>query len=99
MANTLITPSIIAKEALFHLENNLIMGDKVHRQYKKEFVKIGKDILTGEKRESIIDPEEELFDNWSRLEECFTKGLEEAIALEKVSYFASRKAVERGTIS
>ena len=41
MANTLITPSIIAKEALFHLENNLILGDKVHRQYKKEFVKIG----------------------------------------------------------
>lgn len=41
MANTLITPSIIAKEALFHLENNIILGDKVHRQYKKEFVKIG----------------------------------------------------------
>lgn len=41
MANTLITPSIIAKEALFHLENNVIMGQKVHRQYKKEFVKIG----------------------------------------------------------
>lgn len=41
MANTIITPSIIAKEALFHLENNIIMGEKVHRQYKKEFVKIG----------------------------------------------------------
>lgn len=41
MANTIITPAIIAKEALFHLENNIIMGQKVHRQYKKEFVKIG----------------------------------------------------------
>lgn len=41
MANIIITPSIIAKEALFHLENNIIMGEKVHRQYKKEFVKIG----------------------------------------------------------
>lgn len=41
MANTIITPSIIAKESLFHLENNIIMGQKVHRQYKKEFVKIG----------------------------------------------------------
>ena len=41
MANTLITPTIIAKEALFHLENNVIMGQKVHRQYKREFVKIG----------------------------------------------------------
>lgn len=44
MANTLITPSIIAKEALFHLENNIIMGDKVHRRYKKEFVKIGNSV-------------------------------------------------------
>jgi len=41
MGNTLITPSIIAKEALFQLENNVIMGDKVHRTYKNEFVKIG----------------------------------------------------------
>lgn len=41
MANTLITPSIIAKEGLFHLENNIVMGQKVHRQYRKEFVKIG----------------------------------------------------------
>lgn len=41
MPNTIITPSLIAKEALFHLENNIIMGQKVHRQYKKEFVKIG----------------------------------------------------------
>ncbi len=41
MANTLITPQIIAKEALFHLENNVIMGQNVYRQYKKEFVKIG----------------------------------------------------------
>jgi hypothetical protein len=41
MANTLITPQIIAKEALFHLENNVIMGQNVHRQYKREFVKIG----------------------------------------------------------
>ncbi len=41
MSNTLINPSIIAKEALFHLENNIIMGQKVHRQYKREFVKIG----------------------------------------------------------
>lgn len=41
MANSLITPSIIAKESLFHLENNAIMGERVHRQYKNEFVKIG----------------------------------------------------------
>ena len=41
MANVLITPTIIAKEALFQLENNLVMGNLVHREYKKEFVKVG----------------------------------------------------------
>lgn len=41
MANALITPTIIAKEALFQLENNLVLAKNVHREYKKEFVKIG----------------------------------------------------------
>lgn len=37
MANALITPSLIAKEALMQLENNLVMANRVHREYKKEF--------------------------------------------------------------
>lgn len=41
MANTIITPSVIAKEALMQLENNLVMGNLVHRDFKKEFVKVG----------------------------------------------------------
>lgn len=41
MANSLITPSVIAKEALVQLENNLTMANNVHREYKKEFVKVG----------------------------------------------------------
>lgn len=41
MANALITPSIIAKEALVQLENSLGMANNVHREYKKEFVKVG----------------------------------------------------------
>lgn len=41
MANTIITPDIIAKEALMQLENNCVMGNLVHREYKKEFVKVG----------------------------------------------------------
>ncbi|NIA67783.1 hypothetical protein HBA54_04195 [Pelagibius litoralis] len=41
MANALITPTIIAKEALMQLRNNLVMANKVHRDYKKEFVKVG----------------------------------------------------------
>lgn len=41
MANTIITPDVIAKEALMQLENNCVMGKLVHREYKKEFVKVG----------------------------------------------------------
>ena len=41
MPNAIITPSIIAKEALMQLENNLVFGSNVHREYKKEFVKVG----------------------------------------------------------
>lgn len=37
MANTIITPSVIAKEALAQLENNLVLSNQVHREYKKEF--------------------------------------------------------------
>lgn len=40
-SNTLITPSIIAKEGLFQLKNNLVMGNLVHRDYSKEFAKVG----------------------------------------------------------
>ena len=41
MSNALITPSVIAKEALMQLENNLVLANNVHREYKKEFVKVG----------------------------------------------------------
>lgn len=36
-SNTLITPTMIAQEALMHLENNMVMANLVHREYKKEF--------------------------------------------------------------
>lgn len=41
MANAVITPTLIAKEALMQLENNMVMGNNVYREYKKEFVKVG----------------------------------------------------------
>ena len=37
MPNTLITPSMIAKEALMQLENNLVFANQVHREYVSEF--------------------------------------------------------------
>ncbi|HBE80356.1 MAG TPA: P22 coat protein [Firmicutes bacterium] len=39
MANTFITPSIVAREALMVLRNNCVMANLVHRDYKEEFVK------------------------------------------------------------
>jgi len=37
MPNTLITPSMIAKEGLMQLENNLVFANQVHREYVSEF--------------------------------------------------------------
>lgn len=41
MSNALITPSMITKEALLQLKNSLLFGKHAHREYKKEFAKIG----------------------------------------------------------
>lgn len=41
MANTFLTPSIVAKEALMVLQSNLVMADLVHRDYADEFVSVG----------------------------------------------------------
>lgn len=38
MANTILTPEIIAKEALMVLRNNAVMANLVHRDYSSEFV-------------------------------------------------------------
>jgi len=52
-----------------------------------ESVKIGRDILNEKKRGFTLDLEEELLNNWPRLEQCLTKGLEETTALEKRDLF------------
>lgn len=41
MSNTLLTPTVIAREALLALENNLVLGNLVHRDFSNEFVKVG----------------------------------------------------------
>lgn len=41
MGNTLLTPDIIAKEALHQFENSLVFANVVDRQYVNEFVKVG----------------------------------------------------------
>ena len=39
--NSLLNPSLITKETLVMLENNLVMAAKVNRQFENNFVKIG----------------------------------------------------------
>lgn len=41
MPNTFLTPDIIANEALMVLENNTVMAGLVHRDYSKEFNRVG----------------------------------------------------------
>lgn len=41
MANTILTPSVFAQEGLMHLENELVLGSKVHTDLSDEFKMIG----------------------------------------------------------
>lgn len=41
MANTILTPDIIAREALMVLRNNAVMANLVHRDYSDEFAAVG----------------------------------------------------------
>lgn len=53
MANTFLTPDIIANEALLVLKNNLVMANLVHRDYSSEFVKVG-DTVTVRKPATFV---------------------------------------------
>jgi len=43
-SNSLLTPTIIAKESLMQLVNSMAMSRHVHTAYKNEFVKVGQTI-------------------------------------------------------
>jgi len=45
MATTFLTPTIIAKEALMALENELVFGNLVHRGYSSDFHRVGDTVL------------------------------------------------------
>ena len=46
MADVILSPTVIAKEALAQLDNALVMGNQVHRDYETEFTeqKIGSSV-------------------------------------------------------
>ncbi len=62
-------------------------------------MKKGKDGSAGETIHSATSQKEELCNNWAQLEECFTKGMEEDVALEKRDVFldALNRGREAGT--
>ena len=53
MPNKILTPQIIANEALMVLQSNLTMANLVHRDYSKEFVKVG-DTITVRKPATFV---------------------------------------------
>lgn len=53
MANTILTPQVIANEALLVLENNMVMANLVHRDYDNEFVSVG-DTITVRKPAKFV---------------------------------------------
>ena len=45
MATTFITPTVVAKEAILALENNMVFGGLIHRAYSNEFKKVGDTVI------------------------------------------------------
>ena len=41
MANTFLTPSVFAQEGLMQLENEMVLGNKVHTDHSTEFQRVG----------------------------------------------------------
>lgn len=57
MANTFINPTVIAKEALRILKNQLVMGALVHRDYAREFQK-GKGVSVTVRKPAVFTAQE-----------------------------------------
>ena len=54
MANTILTPEVIAREALMVLRNNAVMANLVHRDYSDEFVGAKGDTITVRKPATFV---------------------------------------------
>ena len=54
MANTILTPDIIAREALMVLRNNAVMAKLVHRDYSEDFVGAVGDTITVRKPATFV---------------------------------------------
>lgn len=53
-SNALLTPSLITKETLPILVNNLVAADKVNRQFENQFVKIGSSLTIRKPNQFVV---------------------------------------------
>lgn len=53
MPNQLLTPNIIAKESLMVLENNMVLGNLIHKDFSQEFANVG-DTITVRKPTTFV---------------------------------------------
>ncbi len=72
MPNTIITPEIIAKEAIMEVRNNLVMGNLVHTQYKNEFKKVGESVDIRKPVKMVAGTSEDITDDINDIQESTT---------------------------
>lgn len=88
MANTILTPQIIAREALMVLRNNTVMSSLVYRDYSSEFTKVG-DTITIRKPATFTAKE---FTDAIEVQDAIESGIE--VTMDKhldVSFSVSSK--------
>lgn len=78
MANTILTPNIIAREALMVLRNNAVMANLVHRDYSSEFVAGVGDTITIRKPASFVATE---FEGAIQVQDATEQGI--AVKMDK----------------
>ena len=78
MANTILTPEIIAREALMVLRNNAVMANLVHRDYSSEFVAGVGDTITIRKPASFVATE---FEGAIQVQDATEQGI--AVKMDK----------------
>lgn len=72
MANALLTPGIIAREALMVLQNNMVMGDLVYKDYSQEFSKKGDTVTVRKPATFTVDE----FGNTIRIQDAKETGID-----------------------
>jgi len=95
MANTFLTPSVFANEGLHQLENELILGNKIHTDHSKDFAMVG-DTLNIRRPTSYLGQEDNL--DVSSYSEDITQG-KTTIVMDKTLSIKMDVGAIDGTLS